>query len=283
MFPSKFKVRRRDLPWTDLDHRIEIMKFPGGEPHVKIDGVVPEEVIIEAHVSDGDLMTLLVLTDALRRSGASVIDLYIPYFPGARQDRSVPLTVKVYADIVNSQGYRSVTIVDPHSDVTPALIDRCVVIPQHEVFRELNDRGAIPSSARAVLVAPDQGAIKKTEEIAKWGGYDVFYGRKHRDMYSGELTGFSVDDLPEDMIPIVVDDICDGGGTFLGLRNAMGDVRDPMLVVTHGIFSKPTRHLAEAYGAGIVTTNTFAIAHYTTDVDVYDITEWALLGRHLHS
>jgi ribose-phosphate pyrophosphokinase len=76
-------------------------------------------------------MQLLLATDALRRAGFRKISAWLPYFPAARQDRIMmpgePLSVKVYAQIINAQGYERVMVFDPHSDVTPALLDRAEV------------------------------------------------------------------------------------------------------------------------------------------------------------
>lgn len=280
MLKSSYRVVDATAQWMTFwggpDYADErIIQFPGGEPHVQFDRTPPPSVVIEAHLTDGDIMPLLALTDALRRAGSHYIHLYIPYFPGARQDRQErggALTVKLYADIINAQGYESVIIMDPHSDVTPALVDRVRVFDQTDVFAELRHR--LPGPERAVLVAPDQGAVKKAEKTAMRFGYDLFFGKKKRDPKTGRLSGFEVEDIPQDRIPIIVDDICDGGGTFMGLAEAMGDrypSQRPILVVSHGIFSKPTRPMMDRFQR-LVTTDSICTSHYSDDVEIVSIT-----------
>jgi len=95
--------------------------FKGGEPHIKISAgkEISENSIMIMHRinSFNDLGLLCVAVDALRRMGAKKIRLFLPYFPGARQDRVMspgqPLTVKVYANIINGMGFTDVIIFDP--------------------------------------------------------------------------------------------------------------------------------------------------------------------------
>jgi ribose-phosphate pyrophosphokinase len=103
-------------------------EFGSGENHLQILAPSSNRVeIMFRYSGDQSMIQLLLMTDALRRQGAAEIDLYIPYFPGARQDRvcnqGEPLSAKVYADLINQQRYRKVFVFDPHSDVVVALLD----------------------------------------------------------------------------------------------------------------------------------------------------------------
>ena len=72
------------------------------------------------------------------------------------------------------------------------------------------------------LICPDAGAAKRTEAVAEALALPVFYARKKRDFATGRLSGFACEPLPPEGRLIVVDDICDGGGTFRGLAEATG-------------------------------------------------------------
>lgn len=243
--------------------QVRQMTFPGGEPHVKIDNLFDHNVV--AYVIDArvrtflDIGAVLVLNDALRRTTDLPIHLFTPYLPGARQDRGVPFTAKVYADLINTAGFDSVIALDPHSDVMPALLDRFIPVPAEEIFPV----SLFPGPTEAVLVCPDAGAVKRTEAVATKHGYEVIYARKHRDFKTGKLTGFSCDPLPDNKTKaIIVDDICDGGGTFLGLAPEIrwaGGVRNHpnlYLWVTHGIFSQGLTKLRETF-ALVGSTDSF--------------------------
>ena len=106
--------------------------FSGGEPHIKLEtSRIDDDVTITCRITSmNELGMLMVANDAVRRiqsPGYGVL-LNTSYFPGARQDRVAvlgePLTVKVYADIINSMGFDKVFISDPHSDVAAAFSDR---------------------------------------------------------------------------------------------------------------------------------------------------------------
>ncbi len=243
----------------------ESFTFNGGEPHIKLKGLPhekAEEILIVQRITDSEAFLLLLLaTDALRRAGFRKISAWLPYFPAARQDRVMvpgePLSVKVYAQIINAQGYERVLVFDPHSDVTPALLDRAEVatnLPFVEKVLQLLGNQSL------CLVAPDAGATKKTHKLAQQlDGLEVVACEKIRDVNTGQLSGFSVfsDDL-KGKDCLITDDICDGGGTFLGIADALrkkgaGRV---YLAVSHGIFSQGFEKLAAALD-GIYTTDSF--------------------------
>lgn len=242
---------------------IESFVFSGGEPHV----VAPFESnfnLIAKLRTPADFMKLVLLLDACKRQGSIINNLYIPYFPGARQDRVMnqgeSLSVKVYADIINSFNIKKVSVLDPHSDVTPALINNCFVYSNyHLVAQSLKD--IKPDEFH--LVSPDAGANKKIKDLAKsldfFYKFDVVKCDKTRDVSTGKITGFEV--YSEDLKGkpcIIVDDICDGGGTFLGLAEELKqkNAGDLYLIVTHGIFSKGFESLGK-YFKHIYTSDSF--------------------------
>ncbi|MFH7011824.1 ribose-phosphate diphosphokinase [Flavobacterium sp. FlaQc-52] len=219
--------------------------FSGGEPHIKInpDFDVKEEITITHRLNSFNDLGLLCLTvDALRRMDVKIINLFIPYFPAARQDRVMikgePLSVKVYADIINAMQLEKVFVFDAHSEVTPALVNNCEVIPNHTFIQTV-----IKSIGNDVkLISPDGGALKKIYKVSEFlGGVDVVECSKSRDVKTGRLSGFKVyeDDL-QGKDCLIVDDICDGGGTFVGLAEELKNKNAGKLylAVSHGIFNK---------------------------------------------
>lgn len=219
--------------------------FSGGEPHIKInpDFDVNQAVTITHRLNSFNDLGLLCLTvDALRRMEVKVISLFIPYFPAARQDRVMikgePLSVKVYADIINGMQLEKVFVFDAHSEVTPALVNNCEVIPNHTFIQTV-----IKTIGNDVkLISPDGGALKKIYKVSEFlGGVDVVECSKSRDVKTGKLSGFKVyeDDL-QGIDCLIVDDICDGGGTFVGLAEELKskNAGKLYLAVSHGIFNK---------------------------------------------
>ncbi len=241
----------------------ESFSFNGGEPHIKISEALSanDELTITCRIqSFNDLGFLLVAKDALQRMGIKYINLFLPYFPGARQDRLMipgePLTVKVYAEIINQAGFNQVIVIDPHSEVTAALLNNVKVISNHKLVKE-----ATKNIEDFVLISPDGGALKKIYKVSvELGGIPVVECSKERDVKTGKLSGFSVyaDDL-ENKTCVIVDDICDGGGTFLGLAKELKNKNagNIILVVTHGIFSKGFENLS-TYFESIYSSDSFS-------------------------
>lgn len=242
--------------------KFQSFTFSGGEPHIKIvpDFDTNRKVTITHRLNSfSDLGLLCVTVDALRRMDVKIIDLFIPYFPAARQDRVMipgePLSVKVYADIINALQLSKVFVFDAHSEVTPALLNNSTVIPNYTFIKEVLNR----IGENVKLISPDGGALKKIYKVSEFlGGVEVVECSKSRDVKTGKLSGFKVyeDDL-NGMDCLIVDDICDGGGTFVGLAEELKkkNAGKLYLAVSHGIFNKGFEVL-NCFD-GIFTTNSF--------------------------
>lgn len=249
-------------PFPELESiNFEAFIFAGGEPHIKIkpDLYTTQPVMISHRLNSfNDLGLLCVAVDALRRMKIKEISAFIPYFPAARQDRVMvggePLTVKVYADIINALQLNKVMVFDPHSEVTPALLNNCEVIPNHAFIKKaIESIGETP-----LLISPDGGALKKIYKVSEYlGGVEVVECSKSRDVKTGKLSGFKVyaDDL-KGRDCLIVDDICDGGATFIGLAQELKkkNAGKLYLAISHGIFSKGFANLTPHF-ASIFSTD----------------------------
>lgn len=219
---------------------LRCLTFPGGEVQVRIEAPPgpAEAVTIRADLVDaGTLMALLLLTDAVRRHyDDPVIHLVCPYLPYARQDRVAypgeALSAAVACRLLNAQNYRSIEVWDVHSDVSLALLDRA----RH---RPASDFALPVITAQDVVVAPDLGAVKRAAACARLAGVPLVQAEKTRSTETGAITGSAVHGGPiGDRDFLIVDDICDGGRTFVELARVLrpltrGRVK---LYVTHGIF-----------------------------------------------
>lgn len=257
--------------------QFETFTFSGGEIHFRIieDVSSIDEITITCRpTSFNDMGTILIAADALQRAGVKSLSLIIPYFPAARQDRIMvsgeSLTVKIYADLINSVGFESVVVFDPHSDVTPALINNVTVCSNHALVN-----GIVSGMSEYHLISPDGGALKKVHKLAQYLDADsVIECSKVRNVKTGKLSGFTVyaDDLQRKTC-LVVDDICDGGGTFLGLADELKqkNAGKLILVVSHGIFSKGTDLLQEKYDE-IYSSDSFT-THENTRIECVKLTK----------
>lgn len=251
--------------------------FPSGcEEHIKLNHIEQEEeVVITTRIKTSrDIMRLLLATDALKKRVTQKIVLVMPYLPYARQDRRMvsgePLSIKVFADILNAQNYDIVMVFDAHSDVSAALINNIKLVNNHKlVYRVMNVNG------HGLIVCPDAGAYKKVFALCQAIEYkeEIVICHKVRDVATGQIIETKVPDVDysgQDMY--IVDDICDGGGTFVLLAEALRkkNVGKINLIVSHGIFSKGIDALASI--DRIYTTNSFPQINHSklVTIDLHD-------------
>jgi ribose-phosphate pyrophosphokinase len=242
--------------------------FPGGELQVQVPGL-PEslsgDITVFARLQSAEaLIRLLLATEILsrvRRTGTR--KLVIPYFPYARQDRVMQpgeaFSLKAIARLINGLGYDEVIVCDPHSDVTAALVENITVIPQVDLITAHEDIGRIIHSG-ITIVAPDAGAAKKAFAVARHYGLPLLTASKVRDTKTGQITNTSLDAQSpiDEWSALIVDDICDGGRTFIELAKVLrwrGASR-VFLYVTHGIFSQGLGVFAGLIDA-VFTTDSF--------------------------
>ncbi len=236
--------------------------FPSNcEVHIKLPIYIEDNTItITTRIkSSDDVMKLLMATDALKRSGISYINLFMPYLPYARQDRKMvdgePLSLRVFSDLINSQNYSKVWLYDVHSEISLALINNCESYSNH-IFVET----VLEDKKDYLIVSPDAGAYKKIFKLCQSIGYqgEIIMCNKMRDLSNGVIRSLTVshNDLYGKEC-YIVDDICDGGGTFTLLAEELrkrGAAR-VNLIVSHGIFSKGIEALQGV--DQIFTTNSF--------------------------
>lgn len=253
-----------------LDQKFFI--FSGGEVSNKLearDARFFEEsesyhLFVRIHNSN-DAISLAMIKNALGNIKKLPVHVTIPYFPYARQDRvcdrGEAFSLKVFADYINFLNFDSVTIVDPHSDVTPALINNVKVISRFDIFRKwsaLRKR----CMGNCVFVSPDAGANKKVSELAGFFEHKEFIrADKLRDLSNGNIkeTIVYADDLKGADV-IIADDIADGAATFIFLAKELKkkNCGKVILYVSHGIFSKGFDVIYNGGIDEIWTTNSFS-------------------------
>jgi ribose-phosphate pyrophosphokinase len=250
--------------------KFKLVNFPDSQPHVKIDmdsvaGLPRHEPvsIVSRMANANDLLLILFVKNALDYLEFERVQLNVSYLITARMDRVMlegePFSLKVIAGMLNQANFQKISIFDPHSEVTTALINRSYAIANHHFVQDaLQNYFKTNSPAHFSLVSPDAGALKKIYKLAAYLQIEeVIECTKERDIKTGALTHFSTtaDDLTGQTC-FIVDDICDGGGTFAGNAKMLKEkgAEKVILIVSHGIFSKGT---SIEYIDGINTTDSF--------------------------
>ena len=253
--------------------KYKISKFPDGQQTIDLDkshtfgSLVDKIIVIKSRLNDFKNLELIICANqALLNNGANRIHLYTPYFIGARsarkfQDGGINYLKQVICPIINSQNFSSVTVMDPHSDVLEACLSNYNKINNFDLVDDaLSYLIKDGEEDKVVLVSPDAGAYKKVYDVAKKFNIEkIITATKVRDLKTGNIIRTEVPTLDQhnDLMYLIVDDICDGGRTFVELAKAIKDSRPTAkvyLVVTHGIFSNYYKDLRPVIEQ-IFTTN----------------------------
>ena len=288
MYYFSYKQKLDLVNPDNSDFKYKISSFPDGQHNIHID---PEScpsildgspvVIASRFNSFIDLEILTCAVYALRHLGFEKIELYCPYILGARSDRmfsdgSTRYLKDIVAPVINNLRFSKVTVIDPHSDVMENVIENFFKLTNHDLVHfALNNiyegESEDNRNERLVLVSPDAGALKKVYSVAESIGYknEIVIASKHRDIASGKITHTEVPGLdkfhPQSDF-LIVDDICDGGRTFIELAKVIRSHVWPhdeyfrggiYLIVTHGIFSAGFSEISE-YFDGIYCTNSYS-------------------------
>ena len=181
-----------------------------------------------------ELITVIYLTKHLRANGIQNVYLNLPYIPNARQDRvkgtEDVFTLKYFADVINYLDFNGVQVLDAHSYVSTALIDRVVsCVPKNYIDM------AISNCNPDMLFFPDEGAMKRYSNMAD---KEYAFGIKRRDWSTGKIEGLDVsgcvDKINGSRI-LIVDDICSKGGTFYHSAKKLKELgaKEIYLYITH--------------------------------------------------
>lgn len=282
-----------DIDKSDIKYQIQ--KFPDGQNNLVVNPYSVAEIKtimetnrlsiqINSRLNNWlDLELIVCAVASLRNLGVKDIHLYVPYILGARSDRKFEIGGNRYikdviAPILNSLNFKSVTCYDPHSYVLENCINNfesktnvnLVKWATLDLYGPISEKGP-DSNYPCILVSPDAGASHKIYKLAEQIGYkgDIITCSKERDT-EGKLTKTIVPYTNSTICVgkdyIIVDDICDGGRTFINIAKALlkkfeseeWDDYTPKiyLIVTHGIFSKGLLELKQ-YFDGIYCTNSY--------------------------
>lgn len=211
--------------------------FPDGTLALRVDATDDKilKVIVWNYESDTEMAVLYYITKHLKNAGY-LVSLYMPYIPNARMDRvknsDEIFTLKYFAEFINSLGFETVYVRDPHSNVSCALINNLEVDSGFgfikSAINEINDE-------ELVMYYPDEGAMKRYSGMI--AGKPYAFGIKDRDWRSGDIRGILL--MNEEVVKgknvLIVDDICSRGGTFYYSAKALkaAGANDVYLYITH--------------------------------------------------
>lgn len=234
---------------SDTLGQLTIGDFPDGETSVKIDEDVRGRDIFIVQPTcppvNQNLMELLVILDAFKRSSASRITAVLPYYGYARQDRKdtgrVPITAKLVADLLTKAGADRVLTLDLHAAQIQGFFD--IPVDHLHAGPVLHDyiRGKGLAAADLVVLSPDEGSIKKTLQYQKRLGAALAIVDKRR-VSSTETQQANIIGAPlKGKVAIIFDDMISTGGTVIGAARVAVEngARSVMVCATHGVLCHP--------------------------------------------
>ena len=230
-----------------VDARVE--RFNDQEIFVEVfDNVRGEDMYIiqsTSNPANDNLMELLIMTDALKRSSANRITAVIPYFGYARQDRRAkartPISAKLVANLLTEAGVDRVLTLDLHAAQIQGFfdvpVDNLYAAPvfaldvQHHFKGRMND---------LMVVSPDVGGVARARELATRIGAPLSIVDKRREK-AGEIAEMTVIGDVAGKACIIVDDICDTAGTLVKAAQVLTDngATEVHAYITHGVLSGP--------------------------------------------
>jgi ribose-phosphate pyrophosphokinase len=272
---------------NDRGRKYESITYPGGERQIRLlpsefDLVRKADVLdVVAQIQSGnepiEITDVALLVTALgkfikrSRVNGEILakrNLILPYLPYARADRHFQdgdcFGLKAFAVLVNSLEFDNVIAYDVHSEVAFRLIYN---LQEKSIARCVKEAIDLIGKRGLTIILPDKGAERYRPLLAELGIKRIAVGGKVRDPRTGKLSGFS---FPPVRIKkgLIIDDICDGGGTFLGLAGEIKRLNPKArlsLYTTHGIYSQGIEKLKAEF-EHVFSTGTFRNGIIKTEV-----------------
>ena len=275
-FKGKNKDGKQGYDWKPIN----LFTFSGGEPHFSLKEYSKElnrlkgKNDLGAHIRlsghDMNEVFSLALLDSYFVQNKINYSIVMDYLPFARQDRLTneyePFSLSVFAKFLNSLSYGKLYTLDVHSNVSLILIDYLANIPRDKRLLP-TIKTKLEKNQYDLIVSPDKGAFETNRRISKdfiiehlvcdkkrsGKTNQVSYIVPHRisvinekGIQIGHHSNFKI---LKDKRLLVLDDICDGGGTFIALAQSLQkyQIKQIDLYVTHGIFSKGKKELKKYY------------------------------------
>ncbi len=254
-------------------------KFSDGEINVQIsESVRGKDIFIiqpTCAPTNDNLMELLVMTDAFRRSSARTINAIIPYFGYARQDRKaaprVPITAKLVANLMETAGIDRIVTMDLHAGQIQGFFD----VPVDNLYGSIIFRDYIKQKnlPNPIIASPDIGGVSRARYFADQLGFDLVIVDKKREKANvSEVMNIIGDVEGKDVI--LVDDMIDTAGTMCKAAEVLKKhgAKSVMALGTHPVLSGPAiERIENSVLDEIVMTNTIPLTQKCAKIKILSV------------
>lgn len=265
----------------------QVLSFSDGEIQVRLNESVRgcDVYVIQSTSApvNNHLMELLVMVDALKRASAKSINVVIPYYGYARQDRKArsrdPITAKLVADLITTAGAQRVIAMDLHATQIQGFfnipVDHLLGVPILGHYFESKALSDI------VVVSPDHGGVVRARRLADYLKTPLAIIDKRRPEPNVSEVMNIIGDI-EGKTAIIIDDIIDTAGTIVLAASAMkkAGVKDVYACCTHAVLSGPAmKRIDESEIKEVVVTNTISLHHPNPSNKIRTLSVAPLMGE----
>lgn len=250
---------------SDIKYHIDT--FPDGEKSLVIDSNIDHKTDLISLVtrlsSMDEIFIMLQAADILNRHGV-VFDLYISYLMSMRMDRVMdfnrPFSLRVVANMIKNCGARDKYVLEPHSNRTLEELGAKQWVTEFDFIRNNSIKSRINGLKGTGLIFPDAGAKKRYLISSN----NVVCFTKKRDLSTGEILEI-VPETKDDFNALtfsndflLIDDLCDGGGTFVGIANKVREINKNArlsILVTHLVNDRGLENLLNNFDEVFITNS----------------------------
>lgn len=273
--------------------KVEVKKFADSEINIKINEAVrgKDVYIIQptSYPTNDNLMELLIMTDACKRASAKYVNVVIPYYCYARQDRKTrgrePISAKLVANLITISGADRVITMDLHAGQIQGYFD--IPLDHFSAVRLLSSyfkENAYNNSEEYVVVSPDLGGVTRARNFADYLKLTIAIIEKRRPRPNVSEVMNVIGDFKGKHC-ILVDDIIDTAGTICNAANYLKEhgAKDVSIAATHGVLSaNACKKLEEACVKEVVITDTIKLPEKKKIDKIKQVTIAPLLAEAIH-
>lgn len=269
--------------------KCSVTRFQDGEIQINIEESIRgcDVFVVQSTSSpvNENLMELLIMVDALKRASAKTINIVMPYYGYARQDRKArarePITAKLIANLLETAGATRVITLDLHAPQIQGFFDILIdhlrgvpIIAEYFMQKNFNPD-------ELVIVSPDHGGVTRTRKLAEYLKAPIAIIDKRRPKPNVSEVMNIVGNV-EGKTCILIDDIIDTAGTITLAANALMDVgaKEVYASCTHPVLSGPAMERINSSAIKeLVVTNSIALSEEKQGGKIVELSVAGLLGE----
>ena len=223
---------------------VEISRFKSGEVYVHYEESVRncDVFIVQSfsHPINEHFVELLVMIDAAKRAAAKSINLILPYYGYARQERKArprePISAKMVADVLTAAGATRVITIDLHADAIQGFFN--ITVDHLTALDLILDRLRSMDLENPIVVSPDAGRATVAEKLAELLDLPFAIMIKKRPAHNQSVITHVIGEV-KDQTPIIIEDLIDTGTTIVKVVEGLKErgAKDVIVCATHAVFS----------------------------------------------